>query len=232
MSDSDLDAVINGDPQPEVQPEPEAVQEAVEPITTEEPEPEVVTPEPESAKEAPMVPLAALQEVRRELQEMKARLPQPEAPKAPNVFDDPDGYQKHLANEVSRATQNVKLDLSEDQARATHTDEVVDAAFQAFTATADPATRTAILGSRSPWMEVVKWHKQHVVSQEIGSDPAAYAAKVEAEVRAKVEAEMVAKQARDNAGKFAPSMANVTGTGGGPKASWAGPTALDQLFPS
>lgn len=221
----DLDSIVAGE-EPVQEPAPEAQTE--EPVTPAEPveEPKAEA-DPEPAKETPMVPLAALQEVRGQLQELKAMMPQPEQPKAPDPLDDPQGYQAYQQQHVANSTLNVKLDLSEDMARTAHGDAVVDEAFQAFQATADQATRQAIMAARSPWNEVVKWHKQNQVAQEIGNDPAAYAAKVEAEIRAKVEAEMVAKQAKDKAAQAAPSMANVTGTGGGVKTSWAGPTSLE-----
>ena len=82
----------------------------------------------------------------------------------------------------------------------------------------------------SPFHAAVEQFNKHRVAQEIGSDPDAYKAKLEAELRGKIEAELVAKQARDAAGKFAPSMANVTGTGGGPKANWAGPASLSSVL--
>lgn len=218
---SDLESIISGEAEP-LQAEPESPQ--VDEVAAEEPQvAEPVAAEP--AKESTMVPLAALQEVRRELQDMKSRLPQPEAPQSPDVFDE--GYTGHMRGEFQREIQNVKLDLSEDSARSQHGNEKVDAAFAALQANTDPTTYASIMGARSPWLEAVSWHERTQVARAIGNDPAAYAAKVEADMRVKIEAEMVAKQARDNAGKFAPSMANVTGTGGGPKTTWAGPTSLD-----
>lgn len=228
---SDLQSIIDGDSTPvEETPQVEETQVEAEPEATVEPVAEEPVAEPVAQEEPKMVPLAALTEVRRELQEMKQRLPQPPAPQAPDIIDDQQGYQQFLQTQVGQQVQNAKLDMSEEMARGAHGDETVDAAFAAFQAANDPSLVQELMAARSPWNEVVKWHARQTVAQEIGSDPAAYKAKVEAEVRAKVEAEMVAKQARDNAGKFAPSMANVTGTGGGPKTTWAGPTPLDQAI--
>lgn len=221
---SDLEQIVDG-----VEPEAE--------VTTPEPQPEPeaqVAPEPEPTPEAvsapDMVPAAVVGELRREIRELKQAASRPEPQPAPE-FIDPEGAQ-FMQQQAAQMASNLRLDMSEEMARQQHGDAVVDEAFQALQANAQPAQIQAILSSRSPWIEVVKWHQQAKVAQEIGNDPVAYRAKVEAEVRAKIEAEMVAEQAKAAAAQAAPSMANVTGTGGGPKTTWAGPTPLDNLLGS
>lgn len=224
----DLDQIVNG-----VEPvEPEAAEPVVEVEAAPEPD---VAEEPKTEPEAKpetTVPLAALLDVRKELQELKSlATPKPEPVAAPDVFEDPKGYSAHMQSQIQQVTNNARLDFSEDMARTTHGDAVVDAAFEAFKAKSDPATQQAIMATRSPWNEVVKWHQQQTIADEIGNDPTAYRAKIEAEVREKVEAEMVAKQAKDKAGQLAPSLADVTGTGGGPKSNWTGPTSISSVLP-
>lgn len=224
MSESDLDQVLSGE-QPEVVAEPEAAVEAE--VVVEEPAPEVAAapePKPEPAPET--VPVAVVQELRRELRELKqAAMPRPQTPE----FIDPEGM-GYMQQQVQQISQNVKLDISEEMARSQHGDEKVDAAFAAFQAKDDPGLNQTVMASRSPWNEVVKWHEQQQVAAEIGGDPAAYRANLEAELRTKIEAEMVTKQAQARAAQVAPSMANVTGTGGGPKTTWTGPTPLGSVI--
>jgi hypothetical protein len=186
-----------------------------------------VQAEAEPAKaEEPTVPVAVVQELRRELRELKA-MQNPPKP-APDVFEDPNGYSEYMQHAVKNAATRTKLEMSRFMAERDHGKEAVEAAYAYFDA--HPEQSAALLNEPSPFHAAVEVFNRQRVAQEIGSDPEAYRAKLEAEVRAKVESEMVAKQARDNAGKFAPSMANVTGTGGGPKSTWAGPTPIDRIL--
>ena len=219
----------------DTQAEPKAEQEGAQVAPAPQAEPDqaeadspapVQEAEPEAAK---TVPLAALLEVRRELAEIK-RASQPAPPPPPDVFEDPQGFQTHLATTVAQQAMNVRLDLSEESARGTHGDAKVDEAFQAFTANADPATKQAILASRSPWNEVVKWHEKQTVMAKMGDDPNAWMAAKEAEIRAQIQAEMVVNQAKAQAATPAPSLANATGIGASGQSAWSGPTPLDEIF--
>lgn len=228
---SDLSEIIDG-AEPEVTPEPTV--EVTPEVTPEADLAPEVTPEPE-AKPEPTVPLAALLEVRQELQGLKSQMQtaapqQPPAP-APDVLENQAGFEAHMGRQISQQVNNVKLDISEEMTRAAHGDEKVDAAFSAIQASNNPALQQSILQARNPWGELVKWHDQQQIAAEIGNDPAAYRAKVEGEVRAKIEAEMVAKQAKEVTAKAAPSMADLTGTGGGPRTTWNGPASLSSVLP-
>lgn len=230
---SDLEQILDGE-----QSEPETVETPAEPEAEQEPEqaeaeteekPEAEkTPEPEKVEEPQTVPVAVVSELRRELRELKALQSQPEEKPAPDVFEDPEGYQKHMSEALGDATRRMKLETSRFMAEREFGKETVEAAFEYFNQ--HPEQSAALLQHASPFHAAVEQFNAHRVASEIGSDPAAYKAKLEAELRAKIEAEMVAKQARDEAGKFAPSMANVTGTGGGPKTNWTGPAPLDEVI--
>ena len=224
---SDLEQIVDG-----VEPAPEA--EAVTPETSEAPAEPQAAPEPETppepqAQEPEMVPHHVVGKLRQELRGLKAQLaaaqqPQPQAPE----FVDPEGA-AHFQQQIAMMQANFAAEKSEMMARVNHGSDAVDAALQAAEAA---GVVDQFRGQQDPWGALAKWHKSTLVQQEIGDDPAAYKAKVEAEIRAKVEAEMVAKQAQEKAAQSAPSMANVTGTGGGPKTAWAGPTSLDSLLGS
>lgn len=230
---SDLDQIINGD-QPEPTEEVTTPQEAPEAEATPDVEAaaEPVQEAPETQKEPHMVPVAVVESLRAELRDLKAAVtPKPEPVPVPDVLEDQQGFQAHLGNQIVQQVTTAKLDISEEMTRNAHGDEVVDAAFQAFQAKQDPALYQSIMSARNPWGQLVKWHQAQTIAQEIGDDPAAYKAKVEAELRQKIEAEMVAKQVSAAAAQPAPSLAHVTGTGGGaPRTQWAGPTPLDAVL--
>lgn len=224
-----LSQAIDGVQEPEtpaVEPETtEAPQEAEQATTT----PSEPAPEPEPKAEPPaekpdMVPVAVVQELRRELRELKqAAQPKQQVPD----FIDPEGMQ-FVGQRMAEMQANHAAELSEVKARMQFGSDKVDAAFKA-------AESAGILdnfkGIADPWGSLTRWHQQQTVLQEVGDDPAAYKSKLEAEIRAKVEAEMVAKQAAKVAGTPAPSLANVTGTGGGARTTWNGPTPLDRVIP-
>lgn len=226
---SDLEQVLNGSTEPP-QPEPEEVkaEEQVEQETETLEEPEKV--EAKADPEPEMVPVSVVAELRRELREAKRVLVQPQPKPAPDVIEDPDGYRVHMQEALSASITSSKLELSRFMAEREFGPKVVEEAYAYFDE--HPEESGALLKSASPYHAAVEHFNRVKVAKEIGSDPQAYAKKVEAEVRAKIEAEMVAKQARDKAGKFAPSMADLTGTGGGPKSNWTGPTPLTNVLGS
>lgn len=225
---SDLEQVVDGvEPEQvaaEVVEPTEVVEQVAEPETPEEPE----AKEPEQ-KTDQTVPLAALLEVRQQLQELKSLAAPKEQPvPAPDVFEDPEGYQKHMRGVVEQTSINQKLEMSRFMAERDFGKEQVDAMFEYFNQ--HPEQSRQFLSSPSPFHAGMDFFNQQRVATEIGNDPAAYREKLEAEIRTKLEAEMVAKQARDAGGKFAPSLADVTGTGGGPRTTWTGPAPLDSVL--
>lgn len=223
---SDLESIING-----VEPDQVAPQIEAEPVQEETPEvvaePEAKEPEPK--QEPAMVPVSVVAELRQELRALReASQPRQQEPPAPDVFEDPEGYQKHVTTAAQRAILSSNLKMSRFMAERDFGAESVEAMMNFYND--NPQQTQAFLDSPSPFHAAMEQYNSARVAKEIGTDPVAYRAKLEAEIRGKLEAEMVAKQARDAAGKFAPSMANVTGTGGGPKSTWNGPTPLGSLF--
>lgn len=212
-------------------------QETPEQLTPEAPEAEAQQPEPEApqaepaqaeeAKAEPTVPVSVVQELRRELRELKqAAQPRSQQQQVPD-FLDPEGS-SYLQNQVQTATTEIKLSTSRFLAEREFGADEVQAAYDYFDE--HPEQSAALLNHPSPFHAAVEHYRAQRTAQEVG-DPKAYREKLEAEIRKEIEAEMVAKQARDRAGKFAPSMANETGIGGGPKSNWTGPTDLGAILP-
>lgn len=144
---TDLDAILTGTPEPV---------EALEAVTTGE----VETPAVEPAAAPPVaekrteaddkptpghVPFQALADERRKRQDLEQRLAQLEAAKTPeakpNLFEDPDNWEKALDERMERKLQGVRqeseqkfLVLVEQAAKARHSD--FDEVAQVFAATA------------------------------------------------------------------------------------------------
>lgn len=202
--------------QPEPTPEP--------PVEASKPEP---APEPAPAQPPEMVPVGVVQELRRELRELK-QARQPQEPKPEPL--DPE-YASHMEKALAERDFAYTAQVKRLEAYVAHGKDRVDTALKA----AEEAGMIDTLGTQADaWEQLMAWHsgveaqaKAQEILTEIGGDPAAYREKLAAEIRAQVEAEMVAKQAK----AAAPSLANVTGTGGGPRTTWSGPTSLGSILP-
>ena len=123
----------------------------------------------------------------------QAQPQQQPAPKLPDPLQEPEQYAEVLSNVVQNSTFHQGLNYSEDRARDKYGDKEVDEAFQA-------AERAGLLqrshfiqtSPRHPWGAMVEWHRQQKVLETVGSDPDAFRAKIEEEVRAKVLEELKA----------------------------------------
>lgn len=229
---SDLDQILSDEPIAVEEPE-QVEQEASEP----EVEPETVSAEPEAedSRDKQIAGLqAALSEVRGEVRTLKAKEPEPEPERVPDVFEDQLGYNEYQDAKVAREVTKVKLDLSEEITRAAHGDEKVDAAFSALQASQDPAVFHSIMQTRNPWGELVKWHEKKSLLTEIGSDPDAYRARIEAEVRAKLEKEAMqsAEKVAETVSQVAnaPSLASDPNLGTRAAPEWGGPPSLNDIL--
>lgn len=225
---SDLEQIIDGaEPEEATTPEPET-----EPVVEAEAEaPEAETEEaPVEPKQDETVPLAALLEVRKELRDLKSlAAPAPPPTPAPDVFQDPEGYSQHMRHQVEAATRSTKLEMSRFMAEREFGADKVEAMMEHFNA--HPEQTQTFLNKPSPFHAAMEQYNAQMVAQQIGSDPEAYKQSLKAELMAEIQAEMVAKQAKEKAAAVAPSMANVNGTGGGPKSAWTGPTEISSILP-
>lgn len=221
--------------QPEAE-APEAPEEAQAEAPAEvEEEPQV---EPEAKEKAePMVPLSVLkstrEDLRQQLDEMRRMIgspkqEQPAAPPPPDVFEDPQKYTQYIGQQVQQSVIGAKLEMSRWQAEREFGKEALEEVVQYFDQ--NPAQSQQFLSAPSPYHAAKEFYDAQKTAQEIGNDPAAYKAKLEAEIRAKVEAEMAAKQASQMAAKPAPSLAGVNGSGGNTDPGWQGPTDLGSVI--
>lgn len=229
---SDLEQIIDGvEPEPvETQPEPqqeqpEAKEPEAEPKAEEKPEPVVAKSEQTEAEKAL---IGVVSDLRAQLRDLKAGMPRPEPAKAPDFYENPEAALQYHVEPIQQALLSTKLESSRFMAEREFGKEVVEAAFAYFND--HPDQSHALLNHPSPFHAAVEEYNKNRVATEIGNDPEAWIAKRESELREKIEAELVAKQAKEAAAQAAPSMANVPGTGGGPKTAWTGPTDLEGLI--
>lgn len=116
---------------------------------------------------------ARLEEQMRQLQAQM----QPQQP-PPDMFADPEAWQRHLTQTVQSTTEQVRYDLSEDWARDKFGNEKVNAALDWMGKNLGPAERERIRASRNPYREMVSLYDERQTLQQIGGDLTAYRNKV------------------------------------------------------
>ena len=177
--------------------------EAQEPIEAVEAQPET-PPEAKGETVAPpatpedhgRIPIAALlderekrKEKEREVEALNRRIADYEAkatPK-PDFFADPEAALAAAQRAAQAAAINTKLETSRFLAEEKFGAEKVQAAYEFFDR--NPHLSGQLLTSPSPFHAAVKEYEKHQAMTEIGEDPSAYRARVEAEIRERILAE-------------------------------------------
>ncbi len=166
----------------------------------------------------------------RQLAEFTRQQQPREAPKTPDVIEDPDGFQRHLLGYTDQRLDNQEAAFSERFARKEHGDEAVNAALEAARAA---RTVQAFTAGPDRWERMVKWHQQQQVVQEVGSDPAAYKTRlreeIAAELRESIKAEIMAEIRPAAPSAPPPSLATAQSLGSSLPASRG--SAFDNAFP-
>ena len=120
----------------------------------------------------------------RQFAELQARLPKPEQPQVPDVFEKPNEFLEHgirqavdpIANQIGQMREF----FSRRDAERDHGSEKVKAAYDWLAqgmANRDPevvATYQRAMQSMHPFGDIVQAHQQRMVFQQIGSDPNAW----------------------------------------------------------
>lgn len=117
----------------------------------------------------------------RRFNELQSRLPRPETPVVPDVFENPDGFLQHGVRQAVDPVKNEISQLrefySQKEAIREHGPEKVKAAYDAIAQgmqSRDPevnAIYQRAMSSLDPYGEIVKWYQQKTVFAQIGSDP-------------------------------------------------------------
>jgi len=166
------------------------------------------------------------------------RQAQPEPAPAPEIWDDPNAFVRSQASELVSPLQQQMQAMARQVAEIQFQPDTVAKAVDAFdnatrTGSIDPEIHRRIMASPNPYAAAVQWHQHTSTMSEIGSDPAAYKAKLAEEIRAQVMAEIQggAAPAGNQPAPVMPSnfaTARNVGTRAGP--TWSGPTPLQDIF--
>lgn len=191
---------------------------------------------PEAEEAEPMVPASVIKAMRDDFREQMAEMrkqlspeqPRQEPQPEPDVFEDPKAYSQHIQDTIRREVMATRLQISRFQAEREFGADAVKEVEEYFNQ--HPQLSWQFVNEPSPFHAAKAYVDAQKAASEIGSDPAAYREKLEAEIRAKVEAEMAAKQVSERAGKTAPSLAGVNGSGGQRDPGWQGPADLSAVI--
>lgn len=101
----------------------------------------------------------------------------------PEFWDNPDDWGRSLVTPIQQQIFQQRQGFSRLLAEEKHGSDAVKAAYDALgeALQADPAVQTdyaRIMRSNHPYGELVAWHKNRQVLNEIGSDPAAYRSRI------------------------------------------------------
>lgn len=124
------------------------------------------------------------QRLTRQIAELQGRLPKQEPQQAPDVFEDPNRFLEHGVSQAVNPIKSEMVQLREFYSRREAVREFgqdkVDAAYKAIAdgmQSRDPevfATYQRAMQSMDPFGEIVRWHQQKSVYQQIGADPEAW----------------------------------------------------------
>ena len=120
----------------------------------------------------------------RQLRELQAKLPKPEPQKAPDVFEDPNGFLQHgvqqAVDPISQQVSKLTEFYSRKDAIREHGEDKVKAAYLALDQAANSGDAEAravvarVKQSMDPFGDMVVWHSKQSVFQQIGNDPNAW----------------------------------------------------------
>lgn len=182
----------------------------------------------------------------RQIGELMQRIPVPkqEQQAPPDWYENPNGAMDHhlvqrLGPIFDQFEQRLHTFARENANHSFGADKVADAEKAFLSAVqagqVDQADYQKVVGSPNRWAAAYQWHQRQIAAREIGDDPAAYRAKVEAELRDKIMAEMNGgngqQQAHQSPAAVMPSnlaAARNVGSRSGP--AWAGPPSLRDIL--
>jgi hypothetical protein len=144
-----------------------------EPVAEPQPAPVASAPAAPSEPASPppgYVPVSVVQELRKEMRELRQPVHQAPAEPPPSVYDE--GYEQWVQQQTHQQITNAKLDLSEDMARAQFGDALVDQArdWALERGRQSPAFGQEVLKQRNPYAYVVKEFQRHQVLDQL-QDP-------------------------------------------------------------
>ncbi len=179
---------------------------------------------------------------RRITQLIDAQKPKAEPQQKPDWFENPEAATQHAVREtISPQLDQVTSTLmatAQMVAGIKYGDDKVAEAEQAFLSALqsrklDPADYHKVANSPNRYAAAVQWHQRQLAQAEIGDDPAAYKAKLEAEVREKVLAELQqgdGQQAQQRQATMPSNFATARNVGSRAGPAWSGPASIQDIF--
>lgn len=178
---------------------------------------------------------------RRMAELVEAVKPKQEQPQPPDFFENPQAATRHeltqaVTPEFERINQSL-LAFAKDNAITRFSEEKVNEAERAFIAAVrdqslDPADYQRVVSSPNRYAEAVKWHQRRQAQAEIGDDPAAYKARLEAELREKITAELNGgqQQTQQRPAATPSNLAGARNVGSRSGPAWTGPQSIADIF--
>ena len=176
---------------------------------------------------------------RRMGQLVEAISPRQAQPAPPDFFDNPEAATRHevvqtVSPEFERINQTLHS-FARDQAIGRFDEGKVNGAEQAFLGALragqlDPADYRRVVNSPNRYAEAVRWHERQAARAEIGDDPAAFKARLEAELRDKILAELGGGTAQRFAYATPSNLAGARNVGSRSGPAWSGPASLNDIF--
>lgn len=228
-----MEEVFDGAPAPEAGSEAateQVIQQVEEGAGSPAPDAETTSAETNTEKHVPLAALEAerrgrqdwkeratrAEERARMLEEQQARTQQPQGEQAP-----PDPVQQLREQMLSQ-----RFDMSEMVARSKYTDlDDVLNVFQEERAK-NPALEMALIRHQNPYEYAYREGKRLMLLKEVGDDPAAYRAKVEAEIRASLQPAAAAPAAPHVPASLAGARSSASRTA----PAFTGPTPFESIF--
>ena len=162
-----------------------------------------------------------------------ARKPPPQSTPPPQLepidpVRDPEGYTRRMRGVVL----NERLNTSEMLALEKHGKETIDAETEYFQkrTQADPRLWNELYSKPHPYQWMIDNNATARLHEEIGTDPAAYRARIAAEERAKWEAEGGAAQRVSPAAGLPPSLASARSAAPRGTNGFSGPPSLSDIL--
>ena len=239
---------------------PEAKAEPAAKAATAKPEPEDDADPPEALEGEPVIPRRAYEDERRKRQDWKARAveaetkhkelqrqfedaqrratappPQQQAPPQPppDPASDPRGFAQHLVQQQQAALLNERLNNSEMMLSDKIGAEKLNEYVQEFRnlANADPTLFGKLYSQPHPYAWLTREVDRLRLVRDVGDDPAAFRAKIEAEARAKWEQEAkAAPPAPSPAAGMQPSLGTARSVAGRTAGAWSGEPSLEDVL--
>ena len=234
-------------------PKPEAKTEPADKGATAKPEAEDDGEPPQALDGEPVIPRRAYEDERRKRQDWKekaARLegelaavrrqqeeaarpppPQQQYQPPPDPATNPQGWAQHVVQQQRAALLNERLNNSEMMLREKIGDAKVAEYVNEFRdlANADPTLFGKLYSQPHPYNWLTREVDRLRLVRDVGDDPAAYNAKIEAAARAKWEAEAKAAPVSPAAG-LQPSLATARSVAGRSAGAWTGEPSLEDVL--